>query len=80
MVTFLYNLCIFVASKMYIIGRELVVVGTPVSWMRVRLVIMRLLGGPPPGQQHSLVKIDHEIFSMVILFIPLSLTRKCLVR
>ena len=26
---------------------------------------------PPPGRQHSLVEIDHEIFSTVILFLLL---------
>ena len=26
---------------------------------------------PPPGGQHSFVGIDHEIFSSVILFLPL---------
>ena len=37
------------------------------SWMHVRLVISRLLVQPPPGQQHSFMEIDHEIFSTVIL-------------
>ena len=41
------------------------------SWMRVRLVIRRLRVRPPPGRQHSFVKIDHEIFSMAILSLPL---------
>ena len=41
------------------------------SWMRVRLVIRRLLIRPPPGQQHSFVEIDHEIISTVILSLPL---------
>ena len=38
------------------------------SWMRVRLMIRRLLVRPPPGQQQSFVEIDHEIFSTVIFF------------
>ena len=33
-----------------------------------RLVIWRLQVRPPPGQQHSFMEIDHEIFSMVIPF------------
>ena len=41
------------------------------SWMRIRLVISRLRVRPPPGRQHSFVEIDHEIFSMVILSLPL---------
>ena len=41
------------------------------SWMRVRLVIRRLRVQPPPGRQHSFVEIDNEIFSMVILSLPL---------
>ena len=28
-------------------------------------------GSTPPGQQHSFVEIDHEIFSTVILSLPL---------
>ena len=28
-------------------------------------------GSTPPGLQHSFVEIDHEIFSMVILSLPL---------
>ena len=28
-------------------------------------------GSTPPGRQHSFVKIDHEMFSMVILSLPL---------
>ena len=34
--------------------------------------IARLSGcGPPPGRQHSFLEMDHEIFSTVILYIPL---------
>ena len=36
-----------------------------------QLVIRRLRVRPPPGRQHSFVKIDYEIFSMVILSLPL---------
>ena len=39
--------------------------------MRVRQVIRRLWVQPLPGRQHSFVEIDHEIFSMVILSLPL---------
>ena len=39
--------------------------------MRVGLVIRRLRVQVPSGQQHSFVEIDHEIFSMVILSLPL---------
>ena len=39
--------------------------------MCIRLVIRRLQVQPPSGQQHSFVEIDHEIFSMVILSVPL---------
>ena len=39
--------------------------------MRVRVVIRRLLVRPLLGRQHSFVKIDQEIFSMVILSLPL---------
>ena len=28
-------------------------------------------GSPPPGRQHSFVETDHEIFSTVILSLPL---------
>ena len=35
------------------------------------LVIRRLRVQPPPCQQHSFVEVDHEIFSSVILFLPL---------
>ena len=41
------------------------------SWMHVRLVIRRLRVRPPPGRQHYFVEIDHEIFSTVILSLPL---------
>ena len=41
------------------------------SWMRVRMVIRRLRVQPPPGQQHSFVEVAHEIFSTVILSLPL---------
>ena len=37
----------------------------------VRLVIRRLRVRSPPGQHHSFVEIEHEIFSAVIYFIPL---------
>ena len=39
--------------------------------MRARLVIRRLRVRPPPGRQHSFMEIDHEIFSTVILSLPL---------
>ena len=39
--------------------------------MRARLVIRRLRVGPLPGRQRSFVEIDHEIFSTVILSLPL---------
>ena len=39
--------------------------------MRVRLVIRRLRVRPPAGRQHSFVEIDDEIFSTVILSLPL---------
>ena len=39
--------------------------------MRIRLMIRRLLVRPLPGRQHSNVEIDHEIFSTVILSLPL---------
>ena len=39
--------------------------------MRVRPVIRRLRARLPPGRQHPLVEIDHEIFSMVILSLQL---------
>ena len=38
--------------------------------MLVRRVISRLRVRPPPGR-HSFVEIDHEIFSAVILYLPL---------
>ena len=42
------------------------------SWMRVRLVISRMrVVRPPPGRQHSFVEVDHEIFSVVLLSVPL---------
>ena len=50
------------------------------SWMRVLLETRRLRVPPPPpppplpphlGRQHSFLEIDHEIFSMVILTLPL---------
>ena len=37
----------------------------------VRLEARRSWAYPRRGRQHSLVKIDHEIFSMVILSLPL---------
>ena len=39
--------------------------------MHILLVIRRLQVPPPPGGQHSFVEIDHEIFSTVILSLPL---------
>ena len=39
--------------------------------MCVQLVIRRLRVRTPPGRQHSFVEIDHEIFSAVILSLPL---------
>ena len=39
--------------------------------MRVRLVIRRLQLLPQPDRQHYFMEIDHEIFSMVILSVPL---------
>ena len=41
------------------------------SWMRINLVIRRLRVRPPWGRQHSFVEVDHEIFSMVFLSLPL---------
>ena len=41
------------------------------SRMLVRMVIKRLQVQSPPGRQHFFVEIGHEIFSMVILFLPL---------
>ena len=38
--------------------------------VRVRLVIRRLRS-IPPGRQHSFVEMDHEMFSTVILSLPL---------
>ena len=40
-------------------------------WMRVRLVARRLRVRYPPGRQHFFVEIDHELFSTVILSLPL---------
>ena len=34
-------------------------------------MISSLLVRPQPGRQHSFMDIDHEIFSMVILSLPL---------
>ena len=42
------------------------------SWMHIRLVIRSLRVQPLPGQQHSFVEIGHEIFSSVILSLPLT--------
>ena len=39
--------------------------------MPVLLVIRRLRIRLPPGRQHSFVEIDHEIFSVIILSLPL---------
>ena len=41
------------------------------SWMLVRLVIRRLQVRPLLGRQHSFMEIDHEIFSTVILSLPM---------
>ena len=41
------------------------------SWMRVRLMIRRLLVRPLPGRQHSFMEIDYEILSTAILSLPL---------
>ena len=41
------------------------------SWMRVRLETRRSRVRPRRGRQHSFVEIDHEIFSSVILSLPL---------
>ena len=34
-------------------------------------------GSTPPGRQHSFVETDHEIFSTVILYLPLFKKRIC---
>ena len=39
--------------------------------MYVRLVIRKLRVRPPPSRQYSFIEIDHEIFSTVILSLPL---------
>ena len=39
--------------------------------MRARLVIRKLRSRPQPGRQHSFVEINREIFSTVILSLPL---------
>ena len=39
--------------------------------MIVQLVIRRLQVQSPPDRQHSFVEVDHELFSMVILSLPL---------
>ena len=41
------------------------------SWVCVRLVIRKLRVRPPPSRQHSFIEMDHEIFSTVILSLPL---------
>ena len=41
------------------------------GWMCIGLVIRRVWVRPPPGRQHSFAEIDHEIFSTVILSLPL---------
>ena len=41
------------------------------SWMRVRLVIRKLRVRPPPGRHILSWRFDHEIFSTVILCLPL---------
>ena len=41
------------------------------SRIRIRLMIRRLRVQPPRGRQHSFVQVDHEIFSTVILSLPL---------
>ena len=40
------------------------------SW-KLRHVSLRLQVRPPPGRQHFFVEIDREIFSTVILSLPL---------
>ena len=45
--------------------------------MHVPLVIRRLHVQSFPGRQHSVVGIDHEIFSMVILSLPLIQKGSC---
>ena len=42
------------------------------SWMRCRLVIRSRGFDPRWGRQHSFVEIDHELFSTVILSLPLN--------
>ena len=41
------------------------------SWMRIRLETRRLRFDSRRGRQHSFMEIDYEIFSMVILSLPL---------
>ena len=42
------------------------------SWMRRSTGDQEVVGSTPRrGRQHSFVEIDHEIFSMVILSLPL---------
>ena len=41
------------------------------SWMCIRLVIRRLRVQPLLGRQHSFMEIDYEMFSTVILSLPL---------
>ena len=41
------------------------------TWMCVQLVIRRLLVQRTPGLLYSFMAIDHEIFSMVVLSLPL---------
>ena len=37
----------------------------------LQIMIRRLWVQHPPGRQHFFMEIDHEIFSTVILFLPL---------
>ena len=39
--------------------------------MHSRLVIRRLRVQSPPARHYSFMDIDHELFSMVILYLPL---------
>ena len=41
------------------------------SWMRRPTGDQEVAGSTPAGRQHSFVEIDHEIFSTVILSLPL---------
>ena len=54
-------------------GLKLVLAGLSrwLSCIHIRLMIRRLVAWPLPGRQHSFVEIDREIFSTVILSLPL---------